>query len=80
MPEDDYYIDHLEFALAFIGIVGEPINMVSNVISNSIERISTNRQNNWMSWQKHQNGRQRYMQVNPTWNYYKAKSKSTPLK
>ncbi|WP_331252880.1 transposase [Limosilactobacillus reuteri] len=24
------------------------------MISNSIERISTNCQNNWMSWQKHQ--------------------------
>ena len=75
--EDDYYIDHLGVRFSFYRY------------SRRIDKYGFKRDFKLYRADKHQlsvqldqlaktpSGRQRYMQVNPTWNYYKAKVKAT---
>lgn len=75
--EDDYYIDHLGVRFSFYRY------------SKSTDKYGFKRDFKLYRADKHQlsvqldqlaktpSGRQRYMQVNPTWNYYKAKVKAT---
>ena len=75
--EDDYYIDHLGVRFSFYRY------------SKRTDKYGFERDFKLYRADKHQlsvqldelaktpGGRQRYMQVNPTWNYYKAKVKAT---
>ena len=75
--EDDYYIDHLGVRFSFYRY------------SRRTDKYGFERDFKLYRADKHQlseqldelaktpSGRQRYMQVNPTWNYYKAKVKDT---
>ena len=75
--EDDYYIDHLGVRFSFYRY-SEQIDKYGFKRDFKIYRADKHQPSAQLDkLAKTPGGRQRYMKVNPTWNYYKAKVKAT---